>query len=265
MLIQMPRGSVDQPGAQNAEECNTFEAGLRRDLATAPVVSYDATLGGWLKRGVDLTLTIVSLPLWLPVLLGAALTAKLRHPAPVLQTHERIGYGGRAFQCFTLRIDPPMATIERLHAPPEDEPAPANDLNVVAVQAESRRAKWRRAIKRLPRLFNVIMGDMALVGPSPLSQQQLEPLKTAKRYYLSARPGVVGISAVADADEEEASQYKVYALSWSLSTDALILWDALQSLRRRGELWRPSFKLAKARADAAEAEASATRRRDPGA
>src|SRR5262245_20394785 len=107
MLIQMPRGSRDQQGAQNAGECSTFEAALRRDLASAPVVSYDATLGGWLKRGVDLTLTLLSLPVWAPVMLGAALVSKLRHPAPVFVSDERIGYGGRVFKCFTLRLDPP--------------------------------------------------------------------------------------------------------------------------------------------------------------
>jgi len=265
MLIQMPRGSGDPQGAQNAEDCSAFEAALRRDLASAPVVSYDATLGGWVKRGVELTLTVLSLPLWAPVLLGAAAVAKLRHPGPVLISDERIGYGGRAFKCFTLRIDPPTATIERLHTPSATEPAPANDLTAIADKAESTRAKWRRALERLPRLFNVIIGDMALVGPSPRSHEHLEPLKMAKRYYLSARPGVVGVSAVADAEEEEASQYKIYALSWSLSTDALILWDALRSLRDRGELWKPTFRLAKARAKAAETRDAEETRANPSA
>jgi hypothetical protein len=71
------------------------------------------------------------------------------------------------------------------------------------------------------------------------------------------------VSAVADAEEEEASQFKIYALSWSLTTDALILWDALSSLRNRGELWKPPFWLAKARAKAALTEAASERRRQP--
>jgi exopolysaccharide production protein ExoY len=246
MLIQMPRGSSDQPGSQNAGECDAFEAALRRDLATAPVISYDATLGGWTKRAFDFTLTLLTLPLWLPVLLGAALWSKLRHPAPVFQSHERIGYGGRAYNCFQLRLTPPSATIAMLHADKESE-APANDWNSIASQAENRRAKWRRAFERLPQLFNVLRGDMALVGPSPLSRDELEPMKNGKRYYLSSRPGVVGISTIVDADEEQASQYKIYAFSWSLMTDIVILSDALRSLRDRGELWRPTkIKRAKA-------------------
>ena len=234
----MPRGSSDQPGTQNAEECDAFEAALRRDLASAPVISYDAMLGGLSKRTFDFTLTLVTLPVWLPVLLIAAAWSKIRHPAPVFQAHERVGYGGHLFKCFTLRLEPPSATIAHLHAPKEEKPA--NDWNSIASKAETRREKWRRAIERLPRLFNVLGGDMSLVGPSPLSQEQLEPMKTGKRYYLSARPGVVGVSTIVDADEEEASQYKIYAFSWSMMTDIVILSDALRGLRDRGELWRPT-------------------------
>jgi exopolysaccharide production protein ExoY len=238
MLIQMPRGSSDQPGTQNAEECSAFEAALRRDLASAPVISYDAMLGGWSKRAFDFTLTLIALPVWLPVLLIAAAWSKIRHPAPVFLAHERVGYGGRLFKCFTLRLEPPSATIAHLHGPKEEKPA--NDWNSITSKAETRREKWRRAIERLPSLFNVLGGDMSLVGPSPLSQEQLEPMKTGKRYYLSARPGVVGISTIVDADEEQASQYKVYAFSWSMMTDIVILSDALRGLRDRGELWRPT-------------------------
>ena len=237
MLIQMPRGSSDQPGTQNAEECNAFEAALRRDLASAPMISYETVLGGAAKRAIDLTLTILSAPIWLTVLGGAALWSKVRHPEPVLLTHECVGYGGAVFKCYALRIEQPSAGVETLH--PSSE-APANDLSAIASNAEDRRAKWRRAFERLPRLFNVLRGEMSLVGPSPLGREDLEPLKTAKRHYLSMRPGVVGISAIVEADEEEASQYKIYALSWSATTDMLILSDALRSLRNRGELWRPT-------------------------
>lgn len=261
MLIQLPRGSSDPQGSQNAETSNAFEAALRRDLASAPVVSYDPVLGGAPKRAFDVAITLLTLPLWLPVMLIAALVAKLRHPAPVFQAHERIGYGGRSFKCFALRVDPPSATIERLRIAGQTEP-PANDWSEMTFKAENPQTKWSRVLGRLPRLFNVLMGQMSLVGPSPLSPDELAQVKTAKRYYLSARPGVVGVSAIADADEEEATQYKMYALSWSLGTDLLIMWDALRSLRDRGELWKPSFRLAKARARAAmNGERTVVRRR----
>jgi len=252
MLIQMPRGSDDLPGTQNAEVGDAFEAALRRDLASAPVISYESTLGGWSKRAFDIALTLLAAPIWLPVLLVVALWSKLRHPSPVFQSQEFIGYGGRAYQCNWLRLDPPSAVIEHIHG----EEAPANDWMEIARKAEDGATKWRGALTRLPQLFNVLRGDMALVGPRPLTREALEPLKTAKRYYLSARPGIVGIESMAD-PVEPSSQYKGYALSWSLMTDALIMWDALSSLRKQGTLWRPQ----RSRKKGPEAEAAAVRRR----
>lgn len=261
MLVQLPRGNAGQPKASNPEECSAFEAALRRDLATAPVISYDSMLGGVTKRVLDFTLTLLSAPIWGPVLLGAAAWSKIRHSAPVFITDERIGYGGGSFRCYRLRIDPPTAVIQHLR-PPTEEPPPANDWGDMAQRAETSRAKWRRLFERLPQLVNVLRGEMSLVGPSPLASVDLEPLKTAKRYYLSARPGVVGINSIADADEEDPGHYKLYARSWSVSVDMLILWDALRSLRDRGELWKPSFKLKRQRA---EGEAPARRRTSAGA
>ena len=244
MLVQLPRGQNGPKSASPEGECTAFEAALRRDLASAPVISYDSMLGGWGKRAMDIALVIATAPAWAPAMLIAAAWSKLRHPAPVFLTEERIGYGGRAFACRKLRIAPPTAVIERLHPiSPDAPPEPANDWREIASRAETGRAKWRRLFESLPRLLNVLKGEMSLVGPAPLSAEELEPLKTSKRYYLSARPGVVGIASIADADAEDPGHYKIYALSWSLSADVLILWDAMRSLRQKGELWQPSFKL----------------------
>lgn len=243
MLIQFPQTPGQQQDAENTATNDAFEAGLRRDLATAPVVLCGAMVGGSFKRAFDLTLTVLTAPVWAPVLLIAAGVAKLRHSAPVFQGFERIGYGGRPFQCWRLRINPPAAKIERLRqVVPEPETA-SNDWDSIEANAEMPRAKWRRALERLPQMINVLAGEMALVGPSPLSRAQVEPLKTAKRYYLSARPGVFGLSAITEDEAEESGQYKIYAVSWTLSMDLLIMWDAFRSLWRRGTLWRPGLKL----------------------
>lgn len=259
MLVQLPRGSSDQPKALRDDGCDAFEAALRRDLATAPVVSYESVLGGGVKRAADVFVVVLLSPIWLPLMLFAALWSKIRHSAPVFRADERVGYGGRVFQCYGLRIAPPTAVIEHLR-PVDAEPA--NDWGVIASKAETGRAKWRRVFERLPQMFNVLKGEMSLVGPAPLAQADLEPLKTAKRYYLSARPGVVGINSIADADAEDPGHYKLYFMSWSLSADALIMWDALRGIRERGELWKPGAKVK--RRPLAEGE-TPRRRRSAGA
>lgn len=238
MLVQLPGGSSDLPDARDARSCTSFEAGLRRDLASAPVVSYDAMLGGVGKRAIDLAITIATLPVWLPILAAGVAWLKLRKGGQVVTAQERIGYGGRAFKCLSLRM----------RLPPEGERSPegggesaaAIALPATPEQALSSGVKWRSAFERLPQMLNVIAGDMALVGPRPLSRDQLEPLRSARSYYLSARPGVVGVGGVIAEGHDAAAQYKTYALAWEVTTDALILWDALLSLLERGVPRRPA-------------------------
>lgn len=238
MLIQMPRGpSGGEPPKTTKAECTPFEAALRRDLANAPVVAYETLIGGWAKRIFDLVVVILTAPVWLAIIAAVAAVVKVRHPAPVLLGDERIGYGGDSFNCFRLRLSPPTAVIERLHPPalPSGEP-PAE------ARGEGRAAKWREALERLPQLINVLNGDMSLVGPRPLARDEVEALRTPRRYYLSARPGIIGIGS-GEGDENVGGPYKVYALSWSLWHDVLIVWRAVRDFRDRGELWRPSWRL----------------------
>lgn len=251
MLIQMPRESGGPPASVDAAECSPFEAALRRDLASAPVVPYDSMLGGWSKRAIDLFLTLLTAPIWLPVLGVAVLWALARNKGPVFDKAERIGYGCKMFTCLTLRTKPPSAVIEQLH-PNEDRARAWEELKR---QADGSITKWTRALERLPQLLSVLRGDMALVGPRPLSREQLAALKSGKRYYLSMRPGVIGTSGIADANDANASEYKIYAMAWSHATDLLLVWDALSGLLEEGELWRPTtrvFNLKKGKHSAAE-------------
>ncbi|MFZ2029569.1 MAG: sugar transferase [Vitreimonas sp.] len=255
MLVQMPRGPVVEKNVSVREDCDPFEAALRRDLASTPVVAYESAIGGSTKRAFDIALVLITAPVWLTLLLAAALVAKLRHREPVFFSDERIGYGGRSYECFHLRLNARVADVLVLH--PQRTDAPAHDLATISLWAEDRRAKWRHAFERLPQLFNVLRGEMSLVGPAPLGRADLEPLKTAKRYYLSARPGVVGVSGLVGESEENAAQYKVYSMCWSLPTDVTLLLAACVSIRKRGELWKPR----RSERPLAQSEEAAARRR----
>ncbi len=255
MLVQMPRGSTtggEPPGPTKAE-CTPFEAALRRDLANAPVVSYESLIGGWAKRAFDLVITFVTAPIWIVALLIGVIIARLRHKTALFVAEDRVGYGGRSFQLMRLRMTPPSAVIEVLRpsAPP-----------IVPIEkAETRAAKWLEALERLPQLLNVLRGEMSLVGPRPLKREEVETLRTARRYYLSARPGVIGLGTGEGDDESVGGPYKLYALSWSIWHDLLIAWRAGRELRDRGELWRPALRL-RFRDTPREGSDPAPRRRD---
>ncbi len=217
MLVQMPRGSSGQAEPQNAGECNNFEAALRRDLATAPVVSYDPVVGGWTKRIVDIIIVCVSAPLWGFVVLAIAGWRKLTTPDATFVLEPRVGYGGASFN----RIRFASAGGEVNEAPA----SPAND-------AHAHDAGWRALIARLPALINVLRGEMSLVGPAPLSQEVVEMSPASRRYYLSARPGLIDIEAMAEPEADPAQIYKTYARGWSLSLDVMLAWDSLRRLQR---------------------------------
>lgn len=208
MLMQLPSGS-NSPGPQNAEETTDFESALRRDLASAPIVSYDDVLGGWRKRLADFSISLLFAPLWMAVMLAVAAWLAVSGKRPVIVREECIGYGGRAFRRLRLNF------------------AVANQAEIASDADNDNRARTKRFIERLPQFINILAGDMAIVGPTPLTHDKLEPLKSARRYYLSARPGIVGLGCLMEHGREEASAYKRYAMSWALSTDAVIVLDAL--------------------------------------
>jgi exopolysaccharide production protein ExoY len=224
MLLQVPReprtGEPQQPLEANE---NAFEAGMRRDLAAASIVSYEPVLGGGLKRAFDLTALFVTSPLWLPITLAALLWSKIISDAPMFSADRCVGYGGRSFKRLHLRLTKPRVAAETK----EDEAPPSVD------EAATRAAKWSRALQRIPQIFNVIRGDMSLVGPRALHQRDLDQLKSARRYYLSMRPGLFSISCLVTREHAE-SQYKAYALSWSLMLDLLVISDRLRGLGRGG-------------------------------
>jgi lipopolysaccharide/colanic/teichoic acid biosynthesis glycosyltransferase len=229
MLLQVPREPRNGETQPSAADDDAFVVGMRRDLAAASIVSYEPMLGGWRKRAFDLVVVVALLPLWLPVMLVAALWSKLGENTPAFGVAHCVGYGGRSFK--RLRV--------QLAKPASEAPSAANEEH--EAQPASK-AKWVHATERLPELVNVLRGDMSLVGPSPLPQGSLDQLKSGRRYYLSARPGVFSISRLVDHAHAE-SQYKAYALSWSLMLDLQIIWDSVHGFRNRGLLWKPGIRL----------------------
>lgn len=235
MLLQVPREPRNGETQSAPTDGSAFEAGVRRDLAAASIVSYEPMLGGWRKRLFDLFVVALTLPLWLALLAIAALWSKAAIGSPVFSADRCVGYGGRSFKRLHLWLTKPVN--EEATAPDESEASQTPS-------EETSQTKWARALERLPQLFNVLRGDMSLVGPRPLLQGHLDQLKSGRRYYLSARPGIFGISRLVDREHAE-SQFKAYALSWSLVMDLLVIWDCVRGFRNRGRLWKPGLRLNK--------------------
>ncbi|TIW65742.1 MAG: sugar transferase, partial [Mesorhizobium sp.] len=141
------------------------------------------------KRTFDLVVAASMLVASSPVLLVAMLAIKASSPGPALFSQTRVGQGGVPFRCHKLRTmyrgTPSLPTHE---APPQ---------SVTAVGKALRRAK----IDELPQLWNVLKGEMSLVGPRPCLPTQTELVERRRDLgVLSALPGMTGLAQIRGID-----------------------------------------------------------------
>jgi exopolysaccharide production protein ExoY len=157
--------------------------GLLRDLA-----------GALLQRGAAALLLL----LFAPLMLWVAWRIWRVDGAPLLYGGWRVGRGGRLFRCLKFRtmvLDAP-AVLERLlrdypaaRAQWERDQKLDDDPRVTPVGRFLRRS----SLDELPQLFNVLRGDMALVGPRPITVPELERYGAARWHYLNVLPGMTGL------------------------------------------------------------------------
>jgi lipopolysaccharide/colanic/teichoic acid biosynthesis glycosyltransferase len=155
-----------------------------------------------LKRTFDLVISLSSLPLVLPIMLLTAIAIKLDSPGPVIFEQERVGRWGRKFTCYKLRsmyADAESRKVELIDANEADEVIfkMKNDPRVTRVGRIIRKL----SIDELPQIFNVIKGDMSLVGPRPPVPIELESYPFDAFRRLEAMPGLTGLQQVSGRSE----------------------------------------------------------------
>ena len=146
------------------------------------------------KRIMDLFITTVAMPAWLPVFLLIALLIKITSPGgPVLFTQARTGKGGRRFQMYKFRSMVPNAEeLKQKYAHLNELQWP--DFKITNDPRITRVGKFLRktSLDELPQLLNVLKGDMSLVGPRPTSFGA----STYKLWHttrLDVQPGITGL------------------------------------------------------------------------
>jgi exopolysaccharide biosynthesis polyprenyl glycosylphosphotransferase len=195
-------------------------------LSFAPVHHSRAKLA--IKRGVDVTGSALGLLLAAPVLGAAALAIRISSPGPVLFQQTRCGLNGRPFQILKLRtmcMDAETRLAEVLHLNEMDGPVfkLREDPRVTVVG----RVLRRFSLDELPQLWNVLRGDMSLVGPRPPTPTEVAQYETSVRRRLSMRPGLTCLWQVSGRNEIQFDEWVKLDLSyidtWSLSNDVRIL------------------------------------------
>ncbi len=184
------------------------------------------------KRTFDLVLSGTLAVLGMPLLLCIAAAVRLSSPGPVLFRQQRVGRDGRIFAMLKFRT---MRADAERHTGP-----------VFAVAGDPRRTpigRWLRStsLDELPQLYNVLRGDMSLVGPRPERPVFVEEFRSAIPRYFErhkVRSGITGWAQVnglrGDTPLEDRTLYDIYYVeNWSLALDIKILGLTLRSVLSR--------------------------------
>ncbi len=175
-----------------------------------------------IKRIMDVAGALVGIVVTSPIMLLAALLVKFTSPGPVIYRQERVGLHNKAFYMYKFR------SMER-QAPSEERKAwtVRNDPRVTPIGKILRRT----SVDELPQLFNILMGDMSLVGPRPERPQFVEKFKEEIPRYMvkhQVRPGLTGWAQVnglrGDTSIRKRIEYDIYYIeNWTVWFDLKII------------------------------------------
>jgi len=149
--------------------------------------AHALTMGEFLIRLLDITGSLAILVLSLPVMIVSALLIKGTSPGPVFYQQQRVGQGGRLFTLCKFRT---MIDDAEKHVGPVL--ATKDDARVTPVGRFLRRMR----IDELPQTYNVLRGDMSLVGPRPERPFFVERHKALRGVRLAVKPGLTGLAQV---------------------------------------------------------------------
>ncbi|EPJ0476098.1 undecaprenyl-phosphate galactose phosphotransferase WbaP, partial [Klebsiella variicola] len=194
-----------------------------------------------LKRAFDIFGSLAIIIVLSPLLLYISRKVK-KDGGPAIYGHERIGKGGVPFKCLKFRsmvINSKEVLTALLESDPEskkewDETFKLkNDPRITKIGGVLRRT----SLDELPQLFNVLKGEMSLVGPRPIITAELERYNEEVEYYLLSKPGMTGlwqVSGRSDVDYETRVYLDAwYVKNWSMWNDIAILFKTISVVLRK--------------------------------
>jgi exopolysaccharide biosynthesis polyprenyl glycosylphosphotransferase len=196
----------------------------------------------FLKRAFDIVGSTLLLLFLSPFLGVAALAIKMTSRGPVIYRSLRPGIGGESFACFKFR------TMYENADALQDELEPHNEMEgpIFKIREDPRVTNVGRFLRRwsfdeLPQLFNVLRGEMSLVGPRPLPQRDYERLEEWHRKRYLVLPGMTGLWQVSGRSELDFDELVrldfLYLERWSVFLDLSIMLKTIPAVLRAKGAW----------------------------
>jgi exopolysaccharide biosynthesis polyprenyl glycosylphosphotransferase len=223
-------------------------------LEGEPIIEVQHTpLDGWgkiIKRGFDIVASIFGIIITAPIMLIVAIAIKLESKGPIIYKNERVGNDGKKFFVYKFRYIKWECCITKENENFNNALKLEKDLiekqsvrrgPIYKIKSDPRKTRVGSFIEKysldeLPQFFNVLIGNMSMVGPRPHQEREVNKYMDYHRRLLTIKPGVSGLAQIlgrSDLDFED--EYKIdlyYIENWSLSMDISICLKTLPILFR---------------------------------
>jgi exopolysaccharide production protein ExoY len=159
-----------------------------------PSIVQDAVL----TRAIDIGIAVAAIAVLLPLLILIVVAMKLTSPGPVLFAHRRVGKGGRVFPCYKFRsmvvnsaevLEQHLAQCPHAREEWARDQKLRNDPRVTPIGRLLRRS----SLDEVPQIFNVLLGQMSMVGPRPIVEGEMIRYRQYIADYMSVKPGITGL------------------------------------------------------------------------
>lgn len=196
------------------------------------------------KRALDLTLIFLAAPLWLPMMLVIAASLKWTDTGPIFYRQRRVGRFRRPIYALKFR-SMVVDADKKLRRHLDENPAAQTEWDAThKLKNDPRVTKIgeflrKTSLDELPQLFNVIRGDMSLVGPRPIidcsdyDREYIQEHADVFEMYMMVRPGITGMWQVSGRNGTSYKQRvyfdRFYLHNWSLMMDVYILWRTIKT------------------------------------
>ena len=221
-----PGGNAETPGLFTTVRNEPFVEMVIPALPIGGAVADPA------HRSFDVLLSIALLVLLSPVMMVAAMLVRLSGPGPIIFRHSRLGQNGASFVCLKFRtmdneaedlLSDLLGACGTLRQEWQRDQKIRSDPRVTPVG----RILRRFSIDELPQLWNVLRGDMSIVGPRPIVEAEVERYAQNFCYYCSVKPGLTGLWQVSGRNrvsyDRRVELDSEYAKAKSVRGDAMII------------------------------------------
>ncbi len=187
----------------------------------------------FLKRAFDISVSAGLILLFSPILIVVTLIIKLTSKGAVLYSNERVGLGGTHFRCHKFRS---MVTDQAVKVEDHKIALEGQEKGILHKSKTDSRITWigkiirKTSIDELPQLFNVLTGDMSIIGPRPLVPFMLKPYPEFSAVRNLVRPGITGLWQIRDRENNTSAEFMIehdteYIQNYSFWLDLKILFS----------------------------------------